>query len=256
MSNDTMYKFRLLYIYFICFNLMLLLNTTTLAVNEIFNKQTDFKNYTENDNEEMIYNSLKLKKRQPSVLTAKVEINQYEVKPQAVAGVSVALESIDADIVTEIIKEVETNIIKEVEKETEKEIVVEIEKPKYSDKEIEILQRIVEAEVTGGSIQAKMNVASVILNRVNSDKFPNTIKQVVFQSNPIQFSPIRDNRYYSVNITEETIIAVNNVIENGDCTMGALFFCNLNDVKNNKNVEWFNKLEFLFIDDVNHYFYK
>ena len=74
----------------------------------------------------------------------------------------------------------------------------------------EVLLRIVEAEATGEDIKGKMLVANVILNRVNSSQFPDTVEAVVFQKNgrTTQFSPIADGRYWSVTISKETKEAV------------------------------------------------
>lgn len=96
----------------------------------------------------------------------------------------------------------------------------------YSKEECEILFRIVEAECTGLSKQQKKNVANVILNRVESDIFPDTIKEVVFQktSGIYQFSPIADKRYYSVTVTDETIEACEEAVLESDNAYGALFF--------------------------------
>lgn len=123
----------------------------------------------------------------------------------------------------------------------------------FSPEEIEVLYRIVEAEVTKGDIEAKKNVASVILNRVHSDGFPDTISEVVFQKG--QFSPVEDKRYWQVDITDETKEAVNFVLANGPTT-DALYFCNL-DLASRKMKNWFrNNLVYLFTDKVNHSFYK
>ena len=118
--------------------------------------------------------------------------------------------------------------------------------------EKEVLYRIVEAEATGECIEAKKNVASVILNRVHSKDFPNTITGVVFQKH--QFSPIGDKRYWSVEVTEETIHAVDEIFEKG-VTTEALFFVNLNNTSR-KMKNWFRKLEYLFTDPSGHSFYK
>jgi N-acetylmuramoyl-L-alanine amidase len=147
---------------------------------------------------------------------------------------------------------------------SEKEVVslrtAEIEityKDIYTAEEIEILYRITEAEATGQSIESKMNVTSVILNRVNSDQFPDSIKEVVFQKEPtIQFSPIADLRFYNVKITKSTKKAVNYVLEN-DVTNDALYFANQSDIESLNTQSWFrNNLTFLFKDDSNHSFYK
>ena len=126
----------------------------------------------------------------------------------------------------------------------------------FTNNEINILEKIVEAEVTGGSIDAKCNVASVIINRVESESFPDTIKDVVFQKTGgiYQFSPIADGRYYSVKVTDNTKKAVKEIVDNGTTTP-ALYFFNIRDISG-KNKRWINnKLIFLFKDDVGHSFY-
>lgn len=94
----------------------------------------------------------------------------------------------------------------------------------YSDEDIEILHRIVEAECTGLEFDKKVNVANVIFNRINDENFPDNIKDVVFQKNPIQFSPISDGRYYSVSPEDDTLLAIEYAYMFPDTTGGALFF--------------------------------
>lgn len=122
----------------------------------------------------------------------------------------------------------------------------------FTKEETTVLYRIVEAEATGENTDAKKNIASVILNRVNNSDFPDSITDVVFQEN--QFSPISDKRYWSVEVTEETIKAVDDVLKAGSITE-ALYFCNLDNVSI-KMKRWFKKLNYLFIDEANHSFYK
>ena len=122
----------------------------------------------------------------------------------------------------------------------------------YPQGEKEVLYRIAEAEATGECTDAKKNVASVILNRVHNKDFPNAITGVVFQEN--QFSPIGDKRYWEVEVTEETIQAVDEVITNGTTTE-ALYFVNLENTSR-KMKNWFKKLEYLFTDPSGHSFYK
>lgn len=122
-----------------------------------------------------------------------------------------------------------------------------------TDEEIEILQRIVEAEATGGSIESKMNVASVIINRLNHTSFPSTVKDVVFQKK--QFTPIADKRYFTVEVTETTIQAVQNVLNNG-VTTEAIYFANMSKLPKSTKKAWDKSYTYLFTDDINHSFYK
>jgi N-acetylmuramoyl-L-alanine amidase len=112
----------------------------------------------------------------------------------------------------------------------------------------EVLQRIVEAEATGEDIKGRILVANVILNRVNSKTFPDTVKGVVFQKtgSTYQFSPIKDQRYWSVTISKKTITAVEKVMDGEDYSKGALYFSARSKAEK-KSMSWFdNNLEFLF----------
>ena len=95
-----------------------------------------------------------------------------------------------------------------------------------SEEDYEVLLRIVEAEAGCEDVKGKMLVAGVVLNRVESAKFPNTVKKVVFQQDNgvAQFSPIADGRYYSVCVSDGTIEAVERVLQGEDISEGALYF--------------------------------
>ena len=101
-------------------------------------------------------------------------------------------------------------------------------KPVYevSEKEYEILCRIVEAEATGGTVEQKVNVASCIMARVEGSDWENDIESVVFSHSGkcYQFTPISDGRYYSVVISDSTREAVNKVIQDGK-THDCEYFC-------------------------------
>ena len=114
--------------------------------------------------------------------------------------------------------------------------------------EYDNLLRIVEAEAGGEDIIGKMLVANVVLNRVEDEHFPNSINEVIFQSDNgvTQFSPISDGRFYSVNVSQETIEAVNKVLQGEDNSQGALYFA-ARKAANEENMRWFDeKLEWLF----------
>lgn len=98
-------------------------------------------------------------------------------------------------------------------------------KTKYdevTDSELEILYKICEAEAGGSSGDEIGHVASVILNRVKCSKWPNTIKEVVFQKN--QFQPTRNGAYEKANPSDKTKNAVDKVVSGGDTTGGAVYF--------------------------------
>lgn len=64
------------------------------------------------------------------------------------------------------------------------------EKKDYTDSELRYMTSIIYCEARGESYQGKKAVGIVVMNRVRSDKFPDTVKKVIYQSG--QFSPVRN----------------------------------------------------------------
>ncbi len=123
--------------------------------------------------------------------------------------------------------------------------------------ELEVLQRIVEAEAGNEDEDGKLLVANVVLNRVDSDRFPETVTEVVFQQSKgvTQFSPVASGRIYSVEVSEETVAAVERALAGEDISQGALFFAARKYASSSK-MRWFDeKLTFLFRHG-GHEFYK
>ena len=132
--------------------------------------------------------------------------------------------------------------------EEETEPVVETEEAKeaiaLSESDYDTLLRIVQAESGGCDIIGKILVANVILNRVDSDEFPNSIHGVVYQK--YQFSPVIDGSINRCKVTDETREAVERALNGEDPSEGALYFMNRSKSAP-KNVRWFDtKLSFLF----------
>ena len=123
--------------------------------------------------------------------------------------------------------------------------------------EYDSLLRIVEAEAGGEDIVGKMLVANVVLNRVENEKFPDSINEVIFQEDNgvTQFSPISDGRFYTVRISEETVEAVNRVLQGEDNSRGALYFAARKSA-NQENMKWFDeKLQRLFAHGGHEFFF-
>lgn len=126
-----------------------------------------------------------------------------------------------------------------------------------SKEDYEVLVRIVEAEAGGEDIEGRMLVASVVLNRVESDDFPDTVKEVVFQKEKgtAQFSPAYSGRYDRVTVSEATIEAVERVLCGEDISCGALYFA-ARKRANPDSMRWFDeKLTFLFAHGGHDFFY-
>lgn len=117
------------------------------------------------------------------------------------------------------------------------------ETPKLmSDTDYDTLLRIVEAEAGGEDIKGRVLVANVIMNRVNSENFPDTVTEVVWQySNGVpQFSPTYDGRISEVTVSDDTKEAVKQALEGVDYSQGALFFIQRSEAEAH-NVSWFDK---------------
>ncbi len=125
-----------------------------------------------------------------------------------------------------------------------------------TEEDKEVLLRIVEAEATCEDIKGRMLVANVILNRVVSKKFPDSIAEVVFQNNGVtyQFAPIKDGRYWTVEVSDETREAVERVLAGEDYSQGALYFA-ARRMANQKAMRWFDtSLKYLFRHGVHEFF--
>lgn len=80
-----------------------------------------------------------------------------------------------------------------------------------TENEFDLLCRLVYHESGNQCLDGQQAVTEVILNRVYSDKFPNTLEEVVFQKNPTQFTAAKN--LYKYTPTEETINLVREVLE-------------------------------------------
>lgn len=91
----------------------------------------------------------------------------------------------------------------------------------YSKEELDLLFRVVQAEIGDYTFEQKCNVVSVIINRINHNEFPDTMFEVLTAD---QFATISNGRIYEVTVDKTTKLACEYVFEFGDTTGGALFF--------------------------------
>lgn len=105
--------------------------------------------------------------------------------------------------------------------EIECEPIFERIEPTYyiSDEDADLLVRIGVMEAGEEDIEGIANVIQVVVNRVNSDQFPNTVSEVIFQTNPKQF--VSASELASANVTAEAYVALDAVIfgeyQSNDC---------------------------------------
>lgn len=72
--------------------------------------------------------------------------------------------------------------------------------------ERKLLERLVECEAGGESITGKIAVVNVVLNRIKSEKFPNSISGVIYQQN--QFEPVITGAITNITPSQDTKEAV------------------------------------------------
>lgn len=94
--------------------------------------------------------------------------------------------------------------------------------PVTSD-EFDLLTRVVQAEAGGEPFEGKVAVAAVVLNRVRSSKYPNSVWEVLHQ--PGQFTPVQEGTLPK-KVDSSSVEAVKRALGGEDPTGGALFFYN------------------------------
>ena len=149
------------------------------------------------------------------VLTSKTEISEASLKT----------EETDTESVTEIIEQTEVEVEQqniEVAKEPVKEVTSAQIAGTFTEYEIYEWAKIVYCEASGESQQCKEYVAQVILNRINSDRFPNTVHDVIFQGR--QFSPTFDGSWARKEPNQACYDAVYTVLNSPTALTNALFF--------------------------------
>lgn len=68
-------------------------------------------------------------------------------------------------------------------------VVKKSAKAKYTQEELRLLSSIIYCEAGSESYNGKLAVGIVVMNRVKSRRYPNTVKSVIYQKS--QFSPVR-----------------------------------------------------------------
>lgn len=91
--------------------------------------------------------------------------------------------------------------------------------------DIQLLARAINGEARGESYEGQVAVGAVILNRVKSSKFPNTIAGVIYQSGA--FTAVSDGQI-NVPIDEKSTVykAAQDALNGWDPTNGCIYYFN------------------------------
>lgn len=153
---------------------------------------------------------------------------------------------------TAIVKEPEIIPTTKPEPETNESL---IKSRDWSAEESYLLAKIAMAEAEGEDVEGKALVMLVVLNRVWSDGYPDSIEEVIFQYNErtgvYQFSTLYpDGRWWTTEPNEECWEALDLIMIDGwDESRGSLYF------ESDSDSEWHrDNLKYLFTHG-GHYFY-
>lgn len=121
-------------------------------------------------------------------------------------------------------------------------------KLKLSKEEIEIIEKIVFIESRNQPFEGQVAVSNVILNRIISNQFPNSLKEVIFQKD--QFCSAKN-----LSKVSEVPEAIKNAVKESfikDVSNGSLFFLNPEEAENS----WCQRNKQFVMRIGDHIFYK
>ena len=146
------------------------------------------------------------------IITCNQPLGEYEPVEESV-DITEAIETYWEPVIeTEIETETETET--EIETETETETETEYTEQEYFD-DLELLAYTIAAECGYDQPEECLRLTiDVILNRVRSPLFPNTVHDVIFQKNPVQFAVTVDGSLYRNEPTETMYRLIREEIEN------------------------------------------
>ena len=102
----------------------------------------------------------------------------------------------------------------------------------YREDEVFWLARIIHAESQGEPLAGKILVGNVVMNRVASDEFPDTIYSVIFDRKwGVQFTPVANGAIYNTP-NAESVLAAKLVLDSFTLAPSALYFLNPAEAQN------------------------
>lgn len=114
--------------------------------------------------------------------------------------------------------------LEEIKKISETDEVINNTPISYDNSDLAMMAAIIECEAGDQSYEGKLAVGSVIVNRINSPRFGNTLQAVLYA--PSQFSPVASGRFAIVlarGANAECTRAAKEVLD-GHITINALYF--------------------------------
>ena len=134
-----------------------------------------------------------------------------QIEPVEIIEVPYIIEEVQVDIVIAAHPPVIAPIVISPPEEEKEDIET------VDEEDLRLLSSIIFAEAGNQCYAGKLGVGIVVMNRVKSEDFPNTIKEVIYQKKPVtQFSPTKNGSY------EEALELYDNNEIPEDCILAAL----------------------------------
>ena len=89
--------------------------------------------------------------------------------------------------------------------------------------EMDVLARLIHSEARGEPYKGQVAVGAVVMNRIQSNLFPNNIREVVFQ--PGAFTAVDDGQFW-LNPDSTSYLAALDAVRGWDPTHGSLYYFN------------------------------
>lgn len=95
----------------------------------------------------------------------------------------------------------------------------------YTNSEVDLLARLIEAEASGEAYNVKVAVGAVVVNRIQSKEWASTITDVIYQKygSYYQFTPV-ENGMINKPASEDSIKAAREAIYGKDPSNGAIYY--------------------------------
>lgn len=162
------------------------------------------------------------------------------------------------------IKPIETRIIDEsIDKHDEIPIYITSNNEEYcidesivelTQEEAEMIMKLAWSEAGNQGVEGQLVVMNVIMNRVENEDFPNTVREVIYQKHngQYQFAVMGNGVFKKANPTSETHMALAELEGGKDISQGALFF----ESSSNSSKSWHRKNKSFLFEEYGQRFYK
>ncbi|MGG6310739.1 spore cortex-lytic enzyme [Paenibacillus macerans] len=100
-----------------------------------------------------------------------------------------------------------------------------LKKNSLNQSEMDMLARVIYSEARGEPYKGQVAVGAVVMNRIQSDLFPDTIREVVFQ--PGAFTAVNDGQYW-LTPDRTAYLAALDAVRGWDPTYNSLYYFNPN----------------------------